>query len=321
MNYIRYNQYTGTSNYHSLQVTLSRQLGKALQFFGTYTFSKALGTTAQDYADLDPIDTRGRTYGVLNYDRTHVFNLSYNYYVPDLARGSFKNPFTSGLLNGWQISGITTFSSGTPVSLRFTGQIQGMAIAYFGSDAFASASGNAAGAVAPVFLKDPRLDGSKVGERVLDLSAIGIPGVGATGPTISPFYIRTPNQSNWDLSLFKNFKVTESKTLQFRAGFFNLFNQAFPKRIDATNASNSDVFYTLETECVARTPVNLAITNADGSKTNFTQTFPNGLGGAAQGLCDPTKGFRFTSNTQNNFGKILTKRGQRVIELALKFTF
>ncbi len=321
MNYIRYNQYTGTSNYHSLQVTLSRQLGKALQFFGTYTFSKALGTTAQDYADLDPIDVRGRTYGVLDYDRTHVFNLSYNYYVPDLARGSFKNPFTSGLLNGWQLSGITTFSSGTPVRLRFTGQIQGMGIAYFGSDAFASASGSATGAIAPVFLKDPRLDGSKVGERVLDLSAIGIPGVGVTGPTISPFYIRTPNQSNWDLSLFKNFKVTESKTLQFRAGFFNLFNQAFPKRIDATNASNSDVFYTLETECVARTPANLTITNADGSKTNFTQTFPNGLGGTAQGICDPTKGFRFTSDTQNRFGQILTKRGQRVIELALKFTF
>jgi hypothetical protein len=321
MGYIRYNQYTGTSNYHSLQVTLSRQAGKSLQFFGTYTFSKVLGTKAQDYADLDPLDVRGRSYGVLNYDRTHVFNFSYNYLIPDLARGSFKNAFTSGLLNGWQISGITTFSSGTPVTLVFSGQLDAMEIAYFGSDAFAQSSGDVAGAIAPIFTKDPRLGGSKVGERVLDLSAIGIPGLGLTGPTVSPFYFRTPSRSNWDLSLFKNFKMSESKNLQFRVGFFNIFNQAFPKNIDNRNAANSDIYLTLQTECVATTPVNLQITNADGSKTTFTQTFPNGLGGTAQGLCDPSKGFRFTADTQNNFGRILTKRGQRVIELALKFTF
>jgi len=321
MSYIRYNQYTGTSNYHSLQVTLSRQVGKTLQFFGTYTFSKVLGTTAQDYADLDPLDVRGRSYGVLNYDRTHIFNLSYNYFVPELARGRFKNAFTGGLLNGWQISGITTFSSGTPVNLVFSGRLDGMAIAYFGSDAFAQSSGSTTGAIAPIFAKDPRLDGNKAGERVLDLNSIVIPSLGTTGPTISPFYFRTPSRSNWDLSLFKNFKVSERKNLQFRAGFFNLLNQAFPKIIDNRNAANSDIFLTLQTECVASTPVNLEITNADGTKTTFTQTFPNGLGKTSQGLCDPSKGFRFTTDTRNNFGKITTKRGQRVIELALKFTF
>jgi hypothetical protein len=321
MSYIRYNQYTGTSNYHSLQVTLSRQVGKTLQFFGTYTFSKVLGTKAQDYADLDPLDVRGRSYGVLGYDRTHIFNLSYNYYVPELARGRFKNAFTGGLLNGWQLSGITTFSSGTPVTLVFSGQLDGMEIAYFGSDAFAQSSGDVAGAIAPIFTKDPRLSGSKVGERVLDLGAIGIPGLGVTGPTVSPFYFRTPSRSNFDLSLFKNFKVSEQKNLQFRVGFFNIFNQAFPKNIDNRSAANSDIFLTLQAECKVRTPTNLEITNANGTKTTFTQTFPNGAGGTAQGLCDPSKGFDFTSDTKNNFGKILTKRGQRVVELALKFTF
>ncbi len=314
---VRYQQYTGTSNYHSLQMTLSRQAGKNLQFFATYTFSKVLGTRGGEFNDLDPLDTRGRSYGVLDYDRTHIFNLSYNYNLPNFSPS--KNAFSTGLLNGWQMSGITSWSSGTPVNLRFTGDITNLAIAAFGSDAFQSA-GYAAGAIAPTFSKNPNLDGKNVGERVLDLGAIGIPAFGTTGPTISPFYFRTPARQNWDISLFKNFKIKETRNLQFRAGFFNIFNQAFAKNIDNQNASNSDIYLTLETRC-NRTAVNKTLVLADGTVTSFTQQFPNGLGGVQDNKCDPSGGFSFTDATKNNFGKITTKRGQRVIELALKFTF
>ncbi len=314
---VRYQQYTGTSNYHSLQTTLSRQAGKNLQFFATYTFSKVLGTRGGEFNDLDPLDTRGRSYGVLDYDRTHIFNLSYNYNLPNLSPSNHL--LAKGLLNGWQMSGITTWSSGTPVNLRFTGDVANLAVAAFGSDAF-QAAGYAAGAIAPTFSKNPNLDGKNVGDRVLDLSAIGIPGFGTTGPVISPFYFRTPNRQNWDISLFKNFKIRETKNLQFRAGFFNIFNQAFPKNIDNQNASNSDIYLTLETVC-RRTAVNRPLVLADGTITSFTQTFPNGLGGTQDNKCDPAGGFDFTDATKANFGRITTKRGQRVVELALKFTF
>ncbi|MFN7947543.1 MAG: carboxypeptidase regulatory-like domain-containing protein [Blastocatellia bacterium] len=314
---VRYQQYTGTSNYHSLQMTLSRQTGKNLQFFATYTFSKVLGTRGGEFNDLDPLDTRGRGYGVLDYDRTHIFNLSYNYNLPNLS--PFSNLLSRGLLNGWQLSGITTFSSGTPVNLRFSGDVAGLSIAAFGSDAFSTA-GFAAGSIAPLFSKNPNLGGKDVGEKVLDISAISIPAFGSSGATISPFYFRTPSRSNWDISLFKNFKFKETKNLQFRAGFFNIFNQAFAKNIDNQNASNSDIYLTLQTTCV-RTPVNQTLVLADGTKQTFTQTFANGIGGTGQGVCDPSKGFKFTDDTLKNFGTITTKRGQRVIELALKFTF
>jgi hypothetical protein len=325
---VRYQQYTGTSNYHSLQMTLSRQTGKNLQFFATYTFSKALGTRGGEFNDLDPLDVRGRSYGVLEYDRTHIFNLSYNYLLPKLS--PTDNVLGRGLLNGWQVSGITTLTSGTPINLRFSGDLNNLGLAAFGSDAFSTA-GFASGAIAPVFTKNPLVNGKNVGEAVLDLSSIGIPAFGVTGPTISPFYLRSPRRQNWDVSLFKNFKVSETKNLQFRVGFFNIFNQAYPKNFDNTNAGASDVYLTLDTRCT-RTPVvsNVAIALPDGTVQNIApigqaqavgQFIPNGNGSTATGVCDPSKGFTFTDDTKNNFGKITTKRGQRVIELALKFTF
>jgi hypothetical protein len=48
---------------------------------------------------------------------------------------------------------------------------------------------------------------------------------------------------------------------------------------------------------------------------------PNGVGGTVDGVCDPTQGFHFTDLTKENFGKIVTKRGHRVIELAARFEF
>jgi Carboxypeptidase regulatory-like domain/TonB-dependent Receptor Plug Domain len=332
LNGVRLQQYTGTSNYHSLQMTLSRQTGKNLQFFGTYTFSKALGTRGGEFADLDPLDVRGRSYGVLDYDRTHIFNLSYNYNMPNLS--PIDNVVARGLLNGWQISGITTLTSGTPINLRFTGDLNGLAIAAFGSNAF-STDGFASGAIAPVYSKDPKLDGNKVGEAVLDIASIGIPGFGTTGPNVSPFYFRSPRRQNWDLSLFKNFKVAEAKTLQLRFGFFNIFNQAYPKNFNSTDAGQSDIYLTLDTRCT-RTPVvsavNIApINSMPGDKATSiapvgqaqaqAQFIPNGNSGTATNVCDPSKGFTFTQDTINKFGKITTKRGQRVVEMAVKFTF
>jgi hypothetical protein len=312
-NNITYNEFAGTSSYHSLQATLSRRAGKRLEYFATYTFSKVLGTTAvsETGTRVDPVDTRGRSYGVLPFDRTHIFNISYNYQIPNLARGAFDKMVMRGLLNGWQMSGITTFQSGVPVRLRFTGDIAAgsTALAFFGTDAFDNGGGGAGnqGAITPIYLKNPQLNNNaKLGERILDINALAIPSFGNTGPTQPPFYVRTPNRSNFDVSFFKNFNFDETRKIQFRAGFFNIFNQAYPVQIDTGNSNNSDIYLTLNTTCNRRT----------------TEPVPNGIGGTRDpGICDPTGGFSFTQDTLNNFGKITNKRGHRVVELALKFYF
>ena len=48
---------------------------------------------------------------------------------------------------------------------------------------------------------------------------------------------------------------------------------------------------------------------------------PNGAGGTVDNVCDPAQGFHFTELARENFGKIVTKRGRRVIELAVRFDF
>ena len=304
------NEYTGTSNYHSLQMTLNRQLGQRLQYFLTYTFSKALGTTSVQESSgsdqVDPIDTRGRSYGILPFDRTHIFNASYNYNLPDLARGGFRNWFTKGLLNGWQMSGITTFESGRPLRLRFTGHIAGAGayLAYFGTNAFTQSNGNAGG-IAPLYRSNPETGNTAVNAAYLDLSSIAIPGFGQSGPYQSPFYIRSPRRSNFDMTFFKNFNFSETMKLQFRAGLFNVFNQAFP------NPDLGDIDLRLDTRNV--------IDPTTGNCYRFANV-PNGTG-TTDFVCDPTRGYEFTPETINNFGRIRSKHGHRRVELALKFYF
>jgi Carboxypeptidase regulatory-like domain/TonB-dependent Receptor Plug Domain len=303
-------QFTGTSTYHSLQATLSHQSGKNLQYFATYTFSKALGTVATNESDgsawADPIDTRGRSWGVLPFDRTHIFNLSYNYIFPKLARGMLDHAIARGFLDGWQMSGITTFQSGTPIRLRFTGDIAstGQALAWYGSDAFnGSGAGASVGAVAPIYVRNPQTGGSGIGQKIFDINALQIPTFPNNGPAQPPFYMRTPSRSNFDVSFFKNFEFTENQKLQFRAGFFNIFNQAYPTQIATTGGLGaSDIYLTLNTVCNSRV-------NA-----------PNGAGGTVS-VCDPTKGFSYTQETQDNFGKIVNKHGRRIVEFALKYYF
>ena len=102
------------------------------------------------------------------------------------------------------------------------------------------------------------------------------------------------------MTLFKNFAIHGDQKLQLRAGFFNIFNTAYT----ITGVGLTDVDLTLETTCNRR-----------------VDHVPDGAGGYADGVCDPTGGFSFTPNTIENFGKIHVRRGHRVIELVVKYYF
>ena len=51
---------------------------------------------------------------------------------------------------------------------------------------------------------------------------------------------RGPGQKNWDISMFKSFPIKERLSLQFRAEFFNAFNQV---RFNPPNLDSSSPFF------------------------------------------------------------------------------
>jgi len=292
--------FNGTAKYDSMQLTLSRQTGRRLQYFLAYTLARNEGTLGGEYTIIDPYDP-ARTYGVLASDRTHTLNVSWNAFIPDGAKGSMNNTFGRGLLNGWQLSGISSLASGIPIRPTFSGPAgsASVAAAYFGTADVVGPSNTGGNALVPVYTCDPRLDGGKVNEKILDINCISVPAFGQNGDLVPKYNIRTPTRTNHDLTLFKNFATINEQKLQVRFGFFNIFNQAFAN----TNIGN-DINLTLETVC------NVTVPNV-----------PTGNGTNTTNACDPTKGFSYTPQTLSNFGKINLKRGHRVVEFVLKYYF
>ena len=58
---------------------------------------------------MSPVPT-----GRLRTDRTHILNVSWNAFLPDGARGGLDNVVLRGVLNGWQVSGISTLAERHP---------------------------------------------------------------------------------------------------------------------------------------------------------------------------------------------------------------
>ena len=118
-----------------MQVTLSRQTGRRLQYFVAYTLAQDPGHARRRVlASSTPTIRAGPTACSIE-DRTHVLNVSWNAFLPDGAKGGMDNAIGRGILNGWQLSGISSLASGIPIRPSFTGAAASNAIAtaYFGT--------------------------------------------------------------------------------------------------------------------------------------------------------------------------------------------
>ena len=96
--------------------------------------SRTEGTLGDEYRNRDPFNP-ARTYGIRDEDRTHIFNLSWNAFLPDPIRRERQRRSARASLNGWQLSGISTFASGIPIWLGFAGPAgsNDIAQAYYGT--------------------------------------------------------------------------------------------------------------------------------------------------------------------------------------------
>jgi hypothetical protein len=210
-------QYTwGTSaNYNALQVAVNRRTGP-LQFGLAYVWSKALGVNAGH-----PTDTRDYGYGPLPQDRTQSLTFNYIYDFPKFARpGTFlDNKVGKTILNDWQLSGLTSMSSGAPVNVTYT--VSGVSSALLnrqitGSEDFAPRV---------VFTCNPNLSpGDKNLDRYVNTSCFAPAQKGSIGLDSGYDRLRGPGINQWDANLFKNISIRERARIQLRLEAYNAFN-------------------------------------------------------------------------------------------------
>jgi hypothetical protein len=216
---ILYYQYDANSSYHSLQVRADRRFNSRLSGGIAWTWSKAM-----DYDDLDTtslsylVNPRVRNYGEAGFDRTHILKTSWIFAAPSgsglFQRMSALRAVSKAILDGWQLSGIGTFMSGAPqgVSLSLT---SGNANNWSGSPTDTSAPNVIA---PPTLPKDQRTF-----TRFFNTAAFSLPEQGTWGNAPKNVF-RGPGINNFDISLFKNFRLTERVRGQFRVEGYNALN-------------------------------------------------------------------------------------------------
>ncbi|HEX8187944.1 MAG TPA: carboxypeptidase regulatory-like domain-containing protein [Pyrinomonadaceae bacterium] len=216
---------TAHSNYNSLQVSFNKRLSRGFQIGSVYTWGKNLTDASTDRSDRpqNPLNPEAER-GLSQFDRTHIFSTNFLYEFP-LFRG--RTDAVGTLLGGWQLSGIYSAQSGTPLTITQSG------------DPLTANIGAAASTLRPNLVGDPHGSGSVTQWFNTAAFAPALTTYGSAGRGI----VRGPGINNWDLSLMKTFRFTESANLQFRTEFFNAFNhpQYNNPGTNATFAANGTI--------------------------------------------------------------------------------
>jgi hypothetical protein len=217
-----------SSTYHALEAAFSRQYSHGLSFLASYWYSKSLDyvstlnvsgsapTLVAGENDLaqNPFDLRAE-HGPSLFDATHRFVLSGTWALP-VMRGASRA--TAFIANGWQLNAIGSLSTGTPFTVYDSANValQGSAPEITG---FYSSR--------PDLVSNPNTGQPHTANQwvsrasFLQLNPQTQAGqFGNEGRNA----VRGPGIENVDLSIFKNFKIDETKRVQFRAEFFNLLN-------------------------------------------------------------------------------------------------
>ncbi len=273
------------TNYNALQVSANRRMAKDLTIGVNYTWSKAMGTDTDFQYSGHPLYHRQADYGLLHFDRTQSLVVNYIYNMPRFARdgGALDHPVFKLLLNNWQVSGITSLTSGAPyvvgggtsVSAVGSYTVQGVGATTLNR----RITGSEGWSPRPMITCNPnKSPGDRTLEAFIDPSCFAPAVKGSLGmeSAVRPF--RGPGVNNWDLSLFKKIPVggDDQRYFQLRFETYNTWN------------------------------------HTQWSTFNFTPQF-NATTGAISNLPSATNRF--------GFGALNTVRNPRTIQLAAKFYF
>lgn len=222
----------GNSEYHSASFKIEKRCSHGLNFLTSYVFSKfmddvtaafelsAVGGGIQNYYD------RRSDWARSGNDIRHRVAASSTYELP-FGRGRkwMSRGLPASIGGGWNVGSIVTLQSGPP---------PGLVTHVNGTNSFNPGSQRVN------VLRDPSLpSGERSIAQWFDTTAVAQPPqftFGNAGRAI----LESPGLTNVNLSLLKNFVITERWNLQFRAEVFNAFNQ--PNFEDPGRALGSPTF-------------------------------------------------------------------------------
>jgi hypothetical protein len=264
------------SNYNALQVAWARR-SALYTIQANYTWQKALGIVSPT---VNPFNLASN-YGAQPTDRRQLFNAAYSLNVGNRLH---VNPVVNGALNGWQLSGITQIESGANltyggaynVNTNYNMGLSCVGAACLQSGAILPGSVSAANPTGiainnqsilgtnaqqlnPYVTCNPRAN--LAAHQYVNGNCFAAPTtVGTNGPTMMPVAYG-PSYFNSDLAVFKNFAMSESRSLQFRVQGYNFLNHplySFP------SGSNLNLQFTQD-------PSTLKITQTNANFGKATQ--------------------------------------------------
>jgi Carboxypeptidase regulatory-like domain len=229
----------GNSSSNEFQLTVDKRLSHGLQFRAAYTLAKTIdeqsGFRARSSTFSNPADP-GADRGLADFDATHRLVVSPIWQVP---LGNHGSRFTQEALGGWTVATIASFQSGNPFTLFSENNsselnnyldrpdVVGPIQIYHNPRQVQTLGGDCGGGSLGHYYFNPAdfecAVASPVGltpDPLLTPGAVPLFTHGNMGRNV----LRGPGINNWDISISKDFKFTESKSLEFRSEFFNAFN-------------------------------------------------------------------------------------------------
>ena len=211
-----YDRSIGRGNYNALQFQFNRRFSGGLAYQVSYTYSKSIDIGSSGWYGVEGQSVQDPYHfnndrSVSGFDLTHVLSVNLLYELP-IGKGkrfSTGNAAADYILGGWQINTITSARSGAPYNLSVSGD---------------SANTGNTGYLRPNLVGDPNL-ANPTRQQYFNTSAFAAPAAFTFG-NFGRYRMRGSPVWNIDLSIFRQFRLGERRSIEFRAESFNLPNTA-----------------------------------------------------------------------------------------------
>ena len=258
----------GNSTYNGASAQLTRRFAQGFQLTAAYTWSHLIDDTTAEVFSTVLSPRRVEDFQNLRQDRAdsaldrrHRFVSSFIYELPWFARND--NRFVRGVFGGVNFAGTFTAESGERATVLsgIDSNLNGDAAAdrairnpngVRGTGSTVTALLNSTGKVVGYLADNPNAEYIRAGSGAVSNSARNT--------------LQLPGINNLDFSIFKNFHLSESRKVQVRADFFNLFNH--PQFIPGSPNDIQPVATTGVGQVNTLTAATLSLTNPSAATFN-----------------------------------------------------